>query len=142
MFCPRHHIALTPLTVEEQKVAACPECQGLWIPGRLINQVVGAGQRKILSGMCKEHRTTLNCPHDQWSLGEATIRGVTVDFCPNCHGLWLDAGELEHLQKVVPKRKRKRRKSKAEKEGAELLLDIVGAGVEGVFDLLIGSLGP
>jgi len=25
------------------------------------------------------------------------IEGIEVDFCPECHGVWLDQGELQHL---------------------------------------------
>ena len=125
--------------VDGHKINTCPECAGLWIPGKLINQLVGPGKRKILAGLCKEHLASLACPHDGWGLGEATIRGVTVDFCPNCHGLWLDSGELKALQKGV-KLKKKRRRGKSEIEGAETLLEVGGVAVDGLFTLLTGLL--
>lgn len=40
----------------------------------------------------------MNCPkcHSQ-SLESRTIDGIEIDECPTCHGIWLDALELEHL---------------------------------------------
>jgi len=28
---------------------------------------------------------------------EAERRGVTIDICPSCSGIWLDAGEIEEI---------------------------------------------
>jgi len=37
------------------------------------------------------------CPRDGTTLVAADHHGVTVDRCPSCQGLWLDAGELEKI---------------------------------------------
>lgn len=42
----------------------------------------------------------MKCPKCGADLTEQTLKGVTVDVCPECKGLWLDAGELELLGKV------------------------------------------
>ena len=39
------------------------------------------------------------CPRCATALTEVEHEGVKVERCPNCHGVWLDAGELEHLTK-------------------------------------------
>jgi Zn-finger nucleic acid-binding protein len=39
----------------------------------------------------------LRCPVDDTQLREVTRRGVKVDICSDCRGIWLDRGELEHL---------------------------------------------
>jgi hypothetical protein len=44
----------------------------------------------------------LHCPKCGTTLEEATIKGVTVDLCPACHGIFLDAGELEKIA-TMPK---------------------------------------
>ena len=38
------------------------------------------------------------CPVDDFTLRPVTYEGVTIDTCPNCAGVWLDAGELEAVQ--------------------------------------------
>lgn len=40
-----------------------------------------------------------NCPVDDFTLVQETYEGVTIDRCPHCHGVWLDKGELEAIQK-------------------------------------------
>ncbi len=37
----------------------------------------------------------MKCPKCGHDLHEVTVRSVKVDTCSNCHGMWLDAGELE-----------------------------------------------
>ncbi len=37
------------------------------------------------------------CPKDGSRLMTTDHYGVTVEECPSCHGMWLDAGELEKI---------------------------------------------
>lgn len=37
------------------------------------------------------------CPTCHRDLDEIEQMGVLVDFCPNCHGIWLERGELEKI---------------------------------------------
>ncbi len=39
-----------------------------------------------------------NCPVDDFTLRPVTYEDVTIDTCPHCSGVWLDAGELESIQ--------------------------------------------
>lgn len=39
----------------------------------------------------------LMCPNCQASMKEITREGVLFDMCPECHGVWLDRGELQKL---------------------------------------------
>ena len=38
------------------------------------------------------------CPRDGAVLKTQIHEGVEIDQCPTCKGIWLDAGELEHLE--------------------------------------------
>ncbi len=40
---------------------------------------------------------SMTCPRCGAPLGEREERGVRIDECPSCGGLWLDKGELETL---------------------------------------------
>lgn len=42
----------------------------------------------------------MKCPKCGADLQEQTLKQVKVDVCPECKGLWLDAGELELVAKV------------------------------------------
>ncbi|MFN4232402.1 zf-TFIIB domain-containing protein [Thermus sp.] len=39
----------------------------------------------------------LLCPNCQVGMKEVERRGVLLDVCPQCGGVWLDRGELEKL---------------------------------------------
>jgi uncharacterized protein len=39
----------------------------------------------------------MRCPLDNASMREVPRRGVKIDVCPECRGIWLDAGELEKM---------------------------------------------
>ncbi|MCA9254503.1 MAG: zf-TFIIB domain-containing protein [Phycisphaerales bacterium] len=43
----------------------------------------------------------MNCPKcPSIALESRTVDGITIDECPTCHGIWLDALELEGLLAV------------------------------------------
>ena len=42
----------------------------------------------------------MKCPKCGADLAEVTTHHVAVDVCPDCKGMWLDAGELDLLRKV------------------------------------------
>jgi hypothetical protein len=44
-----------------------------------------------------KHPAGIVCPRDGNELDERVFEGVRVDVCRACHGLWLDAGELDQL---------------------------------------------
>lgn len=39
----------------------------------------------------------MRCPVDNSELVISTRRGVEIDYCPTCRGVWLDRGELDKL---------------------------------------------
>jgi len=39
----------------------------------------------------------MHCPKCGTQLSEETLSEVTVDVCPACQGIWLDAGELTRV---------------------------------------------
>lgn len=39
----------------------------------------------------------MRCPVCKESLKNTLRKGVEIDFCPKCRGVWLDRGELEKI---------------------------------------------
>ena len=39
----------------------------------------------------------MRCPKDGDRLATVDEHGVKIEECPTCHGMWIDAGELETL---------------------------------------------
>lgn len=59
-------------------------------------------QRALLDARRAEHRTGIRCVRDGAELDERVYDGVRIDVCPTCHGIWLDAGELEQMIHLAP----------------------------------------
>jgi phage FluMu protein Com len=47
----------------------------------------------------ERHSHFMRCPKCGGTLHTATFHGIKVDRCPDCHGIWLDHGEVETLMK-------------------------------------------
>ena len=43
----------------------------------------------------------MKCPRCGAGLSEVKYHGAVVDICPECNGMWLDAGEAEIIQHTV-----------------------------------------
>jgi uncharacterized protein len=41
----------------------------------------------------------MKCPKDGYDLVTRLYHGVQIESCPQCGGIWLDAGELDVIQK-------------------------------------------
>ncbi len=39
----------------------------------------------------------MQCPIDQETLVLSERKGIEIDYCPTCRGVWLDRGELDKL---------------------------------------------
>jgi uncharacterized protein len=39
----------------------------------------------------------MNCPNCKTTLLITDRRGIEIDFCPQCRGVWLDRGELDKI---------------------------------------------
>ena len=63
----------------------------------LARQRQAARERPALEAERATHR--MKCPKCGFGLLTATIHSVELDQCPNCHGIWFDAGEAEQWLK-------------------------------------------
>jgi uncharacterized ferredoxin-like protein len=54
-------------------------------------------QRARLDAERSGRSTSMNCPRCGATLTLRQHKSVTLDSCPSCHGVWLDAGELAML---------------------------------------------
>jgi predicted Zn-ribbon and HTH transcriptional regulator len=56
---------------------------------------IAEGEKKRLMGL-----HYMKCPKCGMELIEIDYKGIKVDKCSRCEGIWLDAGELEAISKV------------------------------------------
>lgn len=112
MNCPRCHTLLT--TQRERGVNAtidvdvCSKCGGTWFDKDELSKVDNITEpvtfefRRIPK--IKEQFETMKCPRcnpDQVMIKAIHPRdeNVILDFCQGCHGIWLDKGELNAIQR-------------------------------------------
>ncbi|MBI5479747.1 MAG: zf-TFIIB domain-containing protein [Deltaproteobacteria bacterium] len=120
--CPRCQIELKEKQNKGVTLDACDKCHGLWFDANEIDQVAEKqGLTEWLRGAARacpqpvcpwcQHPQTRHgaacekcggavgaiCPVCQVWMPAFEVKGVTVDFCVRCAGLWLDASELEQL---------------------------------------------
>lgn len=43
----------------------------------------------------------MKCPQDGVEMDHVSRHGVEIEHCPQCGGVWLDRGELDHLIEAV-----------------------------------------
>lgn len=78
----------------------CPKCNGTWLdPGELGKLLK---DRKLTDYLTKDigtqSKSELVCPRCGGLMDIESAEDIEVDVCLTCHGVWLDAGELEDLK--------------------------------------------
>lgn len=100
--------------VEEQRdvfgpdvtVDVCPECEGEFLDEGEIKRLTGDRDlhELLTEYLAKEAESELVCPNCGGLMDAELVPfedgDVEVDACHECHGLWLDDGELAKLQRA------------------------------------------
>lgn len=102
------------------EIDSCPECYGLWFDREelklifqsptLSTQILEEGaSEKLLApekdvGRERSERTCPVCPEQ--ALFASKLGSTWIDYCLNCHGIWLDRSELEQLVSAYQKGER------------------------------------
>lgn len=114
----------------------CPSCKGIWISRHVLQRMLSDHALQKASSLSTFHKQlsdervfeiqddlkgNLWCPSDGERLFVLRHKGVELDLCGSCCGMWLDKGELDKVRK------------RSDSEGDSL--DLVD-GVLGAFDLI------
>lgn len=90
--CPHHATGLTETMARNLFIWRCGTCSGLWLPSGVFKAGVG---HVTVAG--RGRPAGLLCPHDAGQLTAVIHRGVEIDVCGSCGGIWFDRGELEKI---------------------------------------------
>jgi Zn-finger nucleic acid-binding protein len=90
--CPRHSIALVETNSGKLRVWHCATCSGLWLPAGAFHANVGH-----VSVVGRGRPAGLLCPKDGQPLAAVIHRGIEIDVCGTCGGIWFDNGELQKI---------------------------------------------
>ena len=106
MICPKCTTeTLNEISVDDVTVDQCPSCKGIWSDDQELSQLLAEDPHR-LGPLRKGHEDESadnrkgRCPRDDAALLRVVSsidRSVTLDICPECHGIWVDGGEFERL---------------------------------------------
>jgi Zn-finger nucleic acid-binding protein len=106
--CPRCRAALTHSRDRDVETESCSACGGLWLdrsgfhhaqrepPNHPVEEFVRPG----LHTTTDPYLPCVRCGELMTKKNFGRISGVIIDECGR-HGVWLDAGELEHIRQFV-----------------------------------------
>jgi Zn-finger nucleic acid-binding protein len=97
--CPRCMEEMWIVERKGQKLDTCIRCRGIWFDVSELDSVLGGeGRVELLAGIKPSIRgEKLECPACRGYMEPKDIFGVFVDICPDCGGIWMDAGETEKI---------------------------------------------
>ena len=140
MKCPRDTAELAHEPFGIKAVLRCGKCTGVFVPARTVDELYGFARisshrhAKPAVGLTEAR---LGCPNDGRQMMELNYKGVNIDVCVSCHGIWLDGDEVG---KILSKAKTPRdnlleldRRMENLENGLESL--------EGVSNIDLGDLG-
>ncbi|MBK3517605.1 TFIIB-type zinc ribbon-containing protein [Carboxylicivirga marina] len=112
MNCPRCQEQLFISHINDCKTSieidTCPNCKGIWFDKNELSQIDDIIEPTFIEIRHIPNKDvqmeTLHCPscNNSPRLQKAIHprdSKVIIDYCPYCHGIWLDKGELEAIQK-------------------------------------------
>ncbi len=73
-----------PAKGDYKGIPTCPSCE----------ELLGVS----LQAKAEESRT---CPVHSIAMSKEIVLNILIDRCPECHGIWLDGGELDLLKKAI-----------------------------------------
>lgn len=140
--CPACGSALNLYELGRMKFEGCPKCKGVWLVKdelrELKDKVAGASLRWVNDEIDSIEKTSAiptkrPCVHCKTVNMVSVIFGKTsilVDWCPKCHGQWLDQGEFQAIVEYLKDEMAKMPAKEMEKEAAKDLEHVVKGGPE------------
>lgn len=100
--CPIDHTTLLKLKVEDVTIDFCPVCRGIWLDKNELNRLLVKRIKKpeVMEKITPDEeadRQSKKCPSCGRMLYKEEKKGITLDICGSCKGIWFDGGEFEEL---------------------------------------------
>lgn len=144
--CPACKTNLNEYEFMSMKFEGCPKCKGLWLVKdelrRLKNKVEDGHLRWLNEEIENIERTNivatkLPCVKCKNVNMVSVIFGkssLVIDWCPNCHGMWLDRGEFEAMMEFLKQELGRMKPKDIEKQAASDVKRIWSGGPESRVD--------
>jgi Zn-finger nucleic acid-binding protein len=107
--CPACSNALNTYRVFSLDFQGCPKCKGVWLVEdelRKLKNKEGEGSLRWLNDEIENLENThivtgtrhcVQCPTTKMATVIFGHSSIAIDWCPNCHGIWLDRGEFDAI---------------------------------------------
>jgi Zn-finger nucleic acid-binding protein len=109
--CVKCTSVLDKSSISDVEVDLCPKCGGLWLDKGEITRLAAMPDaeltdlRTLLVGKAGPPpvptETAVPCPACPGMLKEVVLGPVKVEYCGQCHGIFLDRGELDQAVVAV-----------------------------------------
>ena len=100
--CPRDSSALTQHEERGRMSLRCGQCAGLFVDRSALLGLLPSGESG--AGLKALPESAVACARCRVTMRMRVHRGTEVDVCPQCHSVWLDAGEWERIAKPASTR--------------------------------------
>jgi Zn-finger nucleic acid-binding protein len=140
--CPKCHANLNRYSFSGLKFEGCPSCKGIWLVKdelRKLKNTVDDGALRWLNDEVDEVEKTSVVPTDRACVKCKTVKllavifghsSVIIDWCPQCHGVWLDGGEFAAISDYLIHESMHLHHKDIEKRLAEDAKRVVTGGLE------------
>jgi len=110
------------VTLDGVEVERCPRCEGIYLDRNELDELTGAsGLTARLAKdtsrchachctipddadrcpACQSELPPFSCPKCTSVMRHVIVGDVVMELCTSCHGIWLDAGELEEVRRYT-----------------------------------------
>ena len=143
MKCPNDNTELYQVKIESHYgqpilLEQCKECGGIWFDEtELFSARNGEAEKievfdsKSLWTPTNMERRVLRCPLDESELfrfrDRYFLKGIILERCPSCNGIWLNRGDFTKFQKARQQLKRPKEKGSEDKKLEEDIKSILAA---------------
>ena len=140
--CPSCGSTLNLYELHQMKFEGCPKCKGVWLVKdelrKLKNKVGGASLRWLndeidnieKASVIPTNRPCVRCKSVKMLSVIFGKTKILIDWCPQCHGQWLDRGEFQAIIDYLKDEMARMHAKEIEKEVAEDLQHVVKGGPE------------
>ena len=118
MQCPKCRQPLAGVDYQGVHIETCPACGGDWLDSGELKSIVEARNTRFDEKEClavaqaakitgvklnklNRHLTCPKCGGTTNPVNYGDDTGIIIDKCAQCHGIWLERGELEKIQELV-----------------------------------------
>ena len=130
MHCPRDSADLTVRDTEGHIGFLCPACHGAWLPAKYVQSIEYMRRFTYSDFVALLAQNAgapgkLGCPSGCEQLRQVDGPHFSLCWCPTCHGVWFDRGEIARLLEQHELREKPYPQVVAEQTAWSILVGIV-----------------